>query len=86
MNDARLWCKVITCLSPPSDESRQPFRIIDQLNALDNIDPSGSLRNFFVNQFLTCTPWFVELFVQTIRTLIESFAEQPTLFMDELLC
>lgn len=82
-----IWCKLITRPPRPSLKS---LEMLGVTTALENIRGVGlnyqSLCKFFSDQFMTCLPWFAELFVEAVSDLADLDAsDSPVKLMDKLL-
>jgi hypothetical protein len=85
------WCKLITRLPPSTDESLRELgaqSVIDTLRGYHNL---ASICPFLVQQFRSCTPWFIELFVEAVaeikvENLLFNARTSAVDFLDNVLC
>jgi hypothetical protein len=81
-----LWCKLITRLPHSNSKSLETIgakRVIDQLS-----QHHPSLVSFLNQQFQSCTPWFIALFVTVVEEneLLDRHQSSSVDFLDEVLC
>ena len=64
----KLWCRIITELPNPNEDSLQCFGVHSQLETLSV--NHRALSNFLISQCLKCTPWFVQLLSEALGKIL----------------
>ena len=88
--ETKTWCQLVTCLPRPNVESLRTIGAEDVINSLKVLPLLASICPFLAQQFQSCTPWFIELFVKVV-TQEQMLQNHPTAmsaieFLDRVLC
>jgi hypothetical protein len=83
--EARPWCKFVTRLPSPNEESLEVIGATRVINTLHDLPSLSSIAPFLIQQFSSCTPWFIELFVKVVQDFLNP-ALSATEFLDRIFC
>jgi hypothetical protein len=83
--EAHPWCKLVTRLPSPNEESLEVIGATRVINTLHDLPSLSSIAPFLFQQFSSCTPWFIELFVKVVQEFL-NLALSATEFLDRVLC
>jgi uncharacterized protein YjeT (DUF2065 family) len=86
--EPRLWCKLITRLPPPNDQSLRRLGAERVMRTLNDRPHLVSICPFLTQQFRSCTPWFIELFVKVVEQNDDWLNPSTSAveFMDKVVC
>ena len=84
--EAHFWCRLVTRLPPPNAESLKAIGAEGVIKTLRGLSNLSSIGPFLVQQFKSCTPWFIELFVKVVNQFPAFLVLSATEFLDRVLC
>jgi hypothetical protein len=64
--DKTIWCKLVTLLPLPKKDSLRAIGAQRVINILLDLPNLASICPFLAQQFRSCTPWFIQLFVRVV--------------------
>jgi hypothetical protein len=86
--DKIIWCKLVTLLPLPNEGSLEAIGAQRVINTLRDLPKLASICPFLTQQFQSCTPWFIELFVRVVDQHQDLLTQvmSATVFLDRVLC